>query len=118
MIHIFGFTRRRNHAIVPNPGVFVDDGAANAAVRGVVVVEGVVVGLLSGVIGVLLALPIGFLLSAAVIKAVLKADVNYQFSLFGVLVWLGVIVLIGVFSSLSPARNAVNLSVREVLDYE
>ena len=34
------------------------------------------------------------------------------------LIWLALIVMIGMFSSLGPARNAVSLSVREVLDYE
>jgi ABC-type lipoprotein release transport system permease subunit len=36
----------------------------------------------------------------------------------GLLVWLSIIIGIGIMSSLGPARNAVKLSVREVLDYE
>lgn len=99
-------------------GVLRAVGASNEAVRRVVVVEGVVVGLMSGLLGTLLAVPVGWLLAGAVIRAVLKANVSYQFSLLGVGLWLAVIILIGVFSSLGPARNAVNLSVREVLDYE
>jgi hypothetical protein len=36
----------------------------------------------------------------------------------GLGIWLVLIVLIGIFSSLAPAQNAVMLTVREVLDYE
>jgi putative ABC transport system permease protein len=49
---------------------------------------------------------------------VLKAQTNFQYSVNGVIVWLAIVVVIGIVSSLGPARNAVRLSVREVLDYE
>jgi putative ABC transport system permease protein len=49
---------------------------------------------------------------------VLKTQVNFQYSVVGVVIWLAIIIGIGVLSSLGPARNAVRLSVREVLDYE
>ncbi len=99
-------------------GVLRAVGASNQSVRQVVVVEGVVVGLIAWFIGALLAVPVGQILASAVLQAVLKATAIYQFSVVGMLVWLALIVMIGVFSSLGPARNAVSLSVREVLDYE
>ncbi len=99
-------------------GVLRAVGASNEAVRRVVVVEGIVVGLLAGVIGAALSVPVGWLLSGAVVRAVLKATVNYQYSVQGLIIWVVIIVLIGVMSSLGPAQNAVRLSVREVLDYE
>ncbi len=58
------------------------------------------------------------MLASAVVGAVLKAQVNYRYSGWGLLIWLVLIVLIGVFSSLAPARNAARLTVREVLEYE
>jgi putative ABC transport system permease protein len=99
-------------------GVLRAVGASNEAVRRVVVVEGVVVGLIAGIIGAALSVPVGWMLSGAVIQAVLKATVNYQYSLQGLFIWVGIIVFIGIMSSLGPAQNAVRLSVREVLDYE
>jgi putative ABC transport system permease protein len=99
-------------------GVLRAVGAANPAVRQVVVVEGIVVGLISWFIGALLSAPVGQLLAAAVVRAVFKSNVNYQFSVVGLIIWLALIVVIGIFASLGPARNAVSLSVREVLDYE
>jgi putative ABC transport system permease protein len=99
-------------------GVLRAVGAANSAVRQVVVVEGVVVGLMSWVLATALSAPVGRLLAGAVVESVLKAQTNFQYSAQGVVIWLAIVVVIGVLSSLGPAGNAVRLSVREVLDYE
>lgn len=60
----------------------------------------------------------GWVLAWAVVEAVLQAQVNYRYSGWGLLLWLVLILLIGVFSSLAPARDAARLTVREVLEYE
>ena len=99
-------------------GVLRAVGAANSAVRQVVVVEGIMVGLMSWVFSTLLSAPVGRILAGAVVESVLKAQANFQYSVVGVVVWLVIVVVIGILSSLSPAQNAVRLSVREVLDYE
>jgi putative ABC transport system permease protein len=99
-------------------GVLRAVGAANSAVRKVVVVEGIVVGLMSWAFATLLSAPVGRVLAGAVVESVLKAQTNFQYSLIGVIVWLAIVVVIGIVSSLGPAGNAVRLSVREVLDYE
>jgi putative ABC transport system permease protein len=99
-------------------GVLRAVGAANPAVRKVVVVEGIVVGLMSWVFATLFSAPVGRLLAGAVVESVLKAQANFQYSVVGVIVWLAIVVVIGILSSLGPAQNAVRLSVREVLDYE
>ncbi len=99
-------------------GVLRAVGAANSAVRQVVVVEGVVVGLISWLMSAALSAPVSRALAGAVVESVLKASVNFQYSVLGLIIWLAIIIGIGIISSLGPARNAVRLSVREVLDYE
>jgi putative ABC transport system permease protein len=99
-------------------GVLRAVGAANPAVRQVVVVEGIVVGLISWAFATLLSAPVGRLLAGAVVESVLKAHTDFQYSVIGVIIWLAIVVVIGILSSLGPARRAVSLSVREVLDYE
>jgi putative ABC transport system permease protein len=99
-------------------GVLRAVGANNSAVRQVVVIEGVVVGLISWLLAVAASWPSGLALAGAVVKAVLRSDLIYKYSLQGLAIWLVIIVLIGVFASLAPARSAVRLTVREVLDYE
>lgn len=99
-------------------GVLRAIGATNTSVVKVVVVEGVVVGLISWVLGAIVSVPSGWVLAWAVVEAVLQAQVNYRYSGWGLLLWLVLILLIGVFSSLAPARDAARLTVREVLEYE
>jgi putative ABC transport system permease protein len=99
-------------------GVLRAIGASSRSVVQVVVIEGIVVGLLSWLLGGIVSIPSGFILSAAVVSAVLQAEVVYRYSALGLMLWLAIIVGIGVISSLAPARNAARLTVREVLEYE
>ena len=99
-------------------GVLRAIGASNVSVGQVVVIEGVSVGLLSWILGALVSVPSGFLLAGAVIQAVLKANLIYRYSFWGLAIWLVVIVVIGFLSSLAPARSASRLTIREVLEYE
>ncbi|MDD2696361.1 MAG: ABC transporter permease [Anaerolineales bacterium] len=99
-------------------GVLRAVGASNFTVRRVVVVEGVVVGLMSWVMGAFLSGPSGLALADAVVQAVLNTRVNYHYSVAGLFLWLVIVLLIGILSSLAPALRAARLQVREVLDYE
>jgi putative ABC transport system permease protein len=99
-------------------GVLRAVGASNHAVRGVILMEGMVIGFVSWVLGALLSGPAGLALAAAIVTAILKADLSYQYSYPGLLIWLVVIGAIGVMASLGPAERAASLTVREVLDYE
>ena len=99
-------------------GILRAVGASNYSVRKIVLMEGVSVALIAWVLGAFVSAPSGLALSSAVIQAVLSSKVSYQYSALGLFIWLAVIIVIGVFSSLAPAENAVNLTVREVLDYE
>ncbi|MGD2027807.1 MAG: ABC transporter permease, partial [Anaerolineales bacterium] len=99
-------------------GVLRSVGASNGSVRMVVVLEGVVIAVLSWLLAGLVSGPTAAGLASAVIQAVLQTDLTFSYSFSGLFIWLGIIVVIGALSSLSPARNAVQLTVREVLDYE
>jgi ABC-type antimicrobial peptide transport system permease subunit len=99
-------------------GVLRAVGASNLAVRKVVLIEGLCVGLLSWIMGALLSGPVGRGLSAAVIQAVMQSNLGFRYSFVGLFLWLLVVGLIGVGASLAPARRAARLTVREVLDYE
>ena len=99
-------------------GVMRAIGASNRSVRRVILIEGLVVGFVSWVLGAVLSGPTGRALAAAVVDAIMNADLSYQYSFPGLLIWLVVVGLIGVFASLAPAQRAASLTVREVLDYE
>lgn len=99
-------------------GVLRAVGATGRAVRQIVVGEGALIGLLSWVLGVCLALPVSRVLSDAVGVAFWGMPLSYTFSALGALLWLFVVILLASSASLWPARRAARLSVREALAYE
>ncbi len=99
-------------------GVMRAIGASDGAVRGIVIIEGMFIGALSWLAGVLLALPISKLLSDAVGMAFLRRTLNFEFSLMGVALWLFIVVTVAGLASFFPAWRASRLTVREVLAYE
>ena len=99
-------------------GVMRAIGASDGAVRQVFMVEGILIGMLSWLLGAGLALPLSKLLSDAVGLAFTKAPLSYTFSLNGVLLWFVVVVILAALASFLPARSASRLTVREVLAYE
>jgi putative ABC transport system permease protein len=99
-------------------GIIRAIGASNRAVVDLVMVEGVLIGLMSWVLGMLLALPISSLMSNAINLALFGVAADFTFTPLGVFLWLGVVLVLSVFASVGPARNASQLTIREVLAYE
>ncbi|MFQ5575491.1 MAG: ABC transporter permease [Anaerolineae bacterium] len=99
-------------------GVMRAIGAADETVLQIVIVEGVIIGLLSWLLGTVLALPLGKLLSDAVGAQFLRFPLSYTFSMRGMVIWLALVVLLAALASYLPAQHASRLTVREVLAYE
>jgi len=99
-------------------GVMRAIGASDGAVLRIVLLEGVIIGLISWVIGGIVAIPASRALSSAVGQALLRAEPSYTFSTSGALLWLVIVLLLALFASFLPARSASRLTVREVLSYE
>jgi putative ABC transport system permease protein len=99
-------------------GVMRAIGASNGAVRRVFVVEGVLIGALSWLVGTVLALPASRVLSDQVGLAFIQTPLSYVFSFLGVGLWLVLVVTLAAFASILPARAASRLTIREVLAYQ
>ncbi len=99
-------------------GVMRAIGASDAAVLWIVMVEGMLVGVLSWFVSVVLALPLSKLLSDAVGTAFLNAPLSYLYATGGALAWLGGVLVLSALASFLPAWHASRLTVREVLAYE
>ncbi len=99
-------------------GVMRAIGASNGAILGIVMVEGIIIGVVSWVLGALIALPFSRLLAEAVGQVFLKSSPSYVFSGGGALLWLGAVIVLAAVSSMLPAWNASRLTVRDVLAYE
>jgi putative ABC transport system permease protein len=99
-------------------GIIRAIGASDRSVMELVMVEGLLIGLMSWVFGLLLALPVSSLMANAIILALFGATADFSFTPIGVILWGIVVIILSVFASVGPARNATRLTIREVLAYE
>ena len=99
-------------------GVMRSIGASNLAIFRLVLVEGMLIGILSWLIAVVVSIPITYLLNQGVGLAILTVPMDFAIGWQGLVVWLLVVLGLSAISSLLPAWNAVRLTVREVLAYE
>ncbi|MFN2199822.1 MAG: FtsX-like permease family protein [Caldilineaceae bacterium] len=99
-------------------GVMRAIGASNRSILRIILVEGLIIGLISWIVGGLIAIPASQGLTIAVGTALLESAPTYIFSTTGALLWLLVVLALAFMASFLPARRASRLTVREVLSYE
>ncbi len=99
-------------------GVMRSIGASNLAIFRLVVVEGMLIGILSWLIAIVVSIPITYVLNQGVGAAVLTVAMNFAFGWEGLVLWLALVLGLSALSSLLPAWNAVRLTIREVLAYD
>ncbi len=99
-------------------GVMRAIGASNGAVRRIVMVEGVLIGVISWLLGATLAVLLAKVLSDAVGQTFFQIPLSYRYSFGGVVIWLVIVLILSSLASLLPARAAARLTVREILAYE
>ena len=91
---------------------------ADLAIVKSVVIEGVLIGLIGWACAWALSYPISFVMLRIISAATQSDPIALTYTLQGVFVWLGVVVLLSAVASVLPARNAARLTIREVLAYE
>lgn len=99
-------------------GIMRAIGATDSEIMRMVIVEGIVIGLISWLLGLFVSLPITYGLSLIVSLAVFETPIDVIFTPVGYLIWLGLVIVLSVLASVLPARNAARLTIREVLAYE
>lgn len=99
-------------------GVMRAIGAKDMSIMMLVIVEGMLIGCISWILGTLLSFPISVVLSNFVGIAILSTPLNFVFSFEGFMIWLFGVLIISGLASVLPARNASRLTIREVLAYE
>jgi putative ABC transport system permease protein len=99
-------------------GVMRAIGAVDMEIIKSVVIEGVMIGLISWVVAIVLSFPISLVLLRIIGEAILNADLPLTVTPAGFLIWLAVVVFLSVVASMVPARSAARLTIREVLAYE
>ncbi len=99
-------------------GVMRAIGASNGDIQSIVIVEGMVIGLISWAISILLSFPITGVLTYGVGMAVLTAPMPAVFGMSGIIAWLIFTIVLATIASALPARRASRLTVRDTLAYE
>ena len=99
-------------------GVLRALGARTAAVRRIVIVEGLLISLVSAMIGLLASVPLGIWLCNQLGPRVLYHPLPFLFSWLGAAGWLGVVAVIAVMASLAPAQSAARMTIRETLTFD
>jgi putative ABC transport system permease protein len=99
-------------------GVMRAIGAVDGEIVKSVVVEGLMIGMISWVVAVVLSFPISFFLLRIISTAMIGTEMSLKITGIGFVIWLGVVVLLSVVASMVPARSASRLTIREVLAYE
>ncbi len=109
----------RTHEI----GVMKAVGASNGDVRRIFLSEAVMIAFMGGLLGLLAAMAIGFLLNLGVNLLIEMSGSEQQMSLFITpyqlsLLVLGLTIFIGLLTGIYPARRAAKLSPLEALHIE
>jgi len=99
-------------------GVLRAIGASNGSVMRVVLVEGLLIGLISWGLAILLSFPVTLALDSGVGVAMFKSPLKFAFGWSGLVNWLAGVLVLAVLASIVPALRAVRLTVRDVLAYE
>lgn len=99
-------------------GVMRAIGATDRQVKKLVLIEGLIIGMLSWLIAVVLAFPISYLMSYIINISIFGVTGEFSFTVNGFIIWLGIVILLSVVASLVPANKAAKLTIREVLAYE
>lgn len=99
-------------------GVMRAIGASGRAIKQLVIVEGIIVALISWVLSSIVSVPLSMFLSHIVGVAFMRAPLSFAYSVYGLVLWLGIVLVLSMIASLLPAWNAARLTVRDVLAYQ
>jgi putative ABC transport system permease protein len=99
-------------------GVLRAIGASPPVVMGIIVAEGVVIGVMSWILAALAAWPLSRVAGNFLTFLIFKSKLDSVFQLQGLWIWLAFSVFSAGVASLLPARSAAKLTVREALAYE
>jgi putative ABC transport system permease protein len=99
-------------------GVMRAIGASNRAIFKIVRTEGLVIGALSWILAVFLAIPISKYVADLFGMIFLRTTLDFAVSPIAFVLWLVIVLVFSLLASHLPARNATRLTVSETLSYE
>lgn len=98
-------------------GVLRAIGARTRTILGMFVMEGILQGVLSWFLAVLLALVFSKPMADVLGRTIFNLPLDFEYDYAAMAIWLGAVLGIAVLASILPARNAIRISVRDSLAY-
>ncbi|MBE0681512.1 MAG: ABC transporter permease [Anaerolineales bacterium] len=99
-------------------GILRATGASNFDIQSIVIVEGLVVGLISWMISIVVSIPITNILAYGVGISMLQAPMPVVYGTTGIVAWLLFTIVLATVASSLPAQRASRLTVKDTLAYE
>lgn len=99
-------------------GVLRAVGADTAAMLGIVMAEGMAIGVVSWLLSVVVAIPLSWGFGYGVGAGFLSMPLAYNYSIEGAALWGVIAIALAALSSFLPAWHAASITVRDVLAYE
>jgi putative ABC transport system permease protein len=99
-------------------GIMRAIGASSREIQAMVIMEGILIGLVSWVLSIVVSIPITLALNYGVGASILNGPLDFCFEVQGLITWLFGVILIAALSCLLPAWNASRFTIRETLAYE
>lgn len=99
-------------------GIMRAMGASTYSITGIIVTEGIVIGILSWFVSAILSWPLSKIVSYNFGIIFFEAPLEFAASIPGYLIWLVIVIFFAALASYYPSRNASRMSVRNALSYE
>lgn len=99
-------------------GILRAIGASDGSVRQIVIAEGLLIALMSWAIGTIISFPLGKMMSIRIGLALLNEPLTFSYATYAVGIWLVLVLVLATLASMLPARNALRITIREVLAFE
>ncbi len=99
-------------------GVLRAVGATTATVLALVIAEGGIVGALSWLLALALSAPASIVFGQIIGEIMLETPLDFAVDGKAPVIWLAIVVVLAALASLTPARRAAGLTVRDTLTYQ
>ncbi|MFZ5643809.1 MAG: ABC transporter permease [Bacillota bacterium] len=99
-------------------GIMRAIGASTHSLTGVIVTEGIIIGVLSWFISMALSWPLSRFVSYNFGMIFFEAPLEFAASISGFVIWLVIVILFAAMASFYPSRKASQMPVRDALSYE
>lgn len=93
-------------------------GGGDMTIWKMIMVESLLIGLICFFISIFVAYPFSKLLCNKVGQSLFLSDLDFSFSIKGILIWLIVVVVISLVASFIPAYKATKISISKALSFE